>query len=272
MGCNPWPRGPNVTGGYQLDGRVSHAAGAGAGRAAQPREIQNPPPAATAGRSERRSSACCSRTSACARCPTRSTQACCRCRMRTRRSMRSSSRARRSSRAPAGIATVAPGNRRRRHRWSAMHDISTQCPRPVDTRRRPARFNFAPCPPRLARNARTYEITLANGTQMRRTSSDPGRALLTGFVGGPPGQDDWNKFDMPGLRGMQLHGTVLSQQQRRHAGRSGRSLLRVLQARAGRRAAGRRAAGRDHRRRELRSSAQAGRTRRVAGVSAQALG
>ena len=25
------------------------------------------------------------------------------------------------------------------------------------------RFNFAPCPPRLARNARTYEITLANG-------------------------------------------------------------------------------------------------------------
>lgn len=32
-------------------------------------------------------------------------------------------------------------------------DISTQCPRPVDSAT-PARFNFAPCPPRLARNAR----------------------------------------------------------------------------------------------------------------------
>jgi hypothetical protein len=33
-------------------------------------------------------------------------------------------------------------------------------------------------------------------------SSDPGRALLTGFVGGPPPRDDWNKLDMPGLRGI----------------------------------------------------------------------
>ena len=37
---------------------------------------------------------------------------------------------------------------------------------------------------------------------MRRTSSDPGRALLTGFVGGPPALDDWNKLDVPGLRGI----------------------------------------------------------------------
>ncbi|HEU4522615.1 MAG TPA: hypothetical protein VFT12_11470, partial [Thermoanaerobaculia bacterium] len=81
------------------------------------------------------------------------------------------------------------------------HDIATQCPRPVDTAN-PARFAFAPCPPRLARNARTFEITMANGTKIRRTSSDPGRALLTGFVGGPPPLDDWNKFDVPGLRGI----------------------------------------------------------------------
>jgi hypothetical protein len=26
--------------------------------------------------------------------------------------------------------------------------------------------------------------------------------LLTGFVGGPPARDDWNKFDVPGLRGI----------------------------------------------------------------------
>jgi cytochrome c peroxidase len=87
-----------------------------------------------------------------------------------------------------------------------FHDISSQCPRPIDTRPpsvvTPARFEFAACPPRLARNARTYEITLANGTKTRRTSSDPGRALLTGFVGGPAPQDDWNKFDVPGLRGI----------------------------------------------------------------------
>ena len=56
---------------------------------------------------------------------------------------------------------------------------------------------------RLARNARTYEITLANGSKIRRTSSDPGRALLTGFVGGvPAAQDDWNKLDVPALRGI----------------------------------------------------------------------
>ncbi len=82
-----------------------------------------------------------------------------------------------------------------------FHDIASQCPRPVDTVT-PARFAFAPCPDRLARNARTYEITMANGTKVRRASSDPGRALLTGFVGGAPPTDDWNKFDMPGLRGI----------------------------------------------------------------------
>jgi cytochrome c peroxidase len=82
-----------------------------------------------------------------------------------------------------------------------FHDIATQCPRPVDTVT-PARFAFKACPERLARNERTYEIALANGTTQRRTSSDPGRALLTGFVGGPPPSDDWNKLDVPGMRGI----------------------------------------------------------------------
>jgi cytochrome c peroxidase len=84
-----------------------------------------------------------------------------------------------------------------------FHDISTQCPRPVDTVS-PPRFAFAPCPDRLQRNARTYEITQPNGSKIRRTSSDPGRALLTGVAGfglAAP-QDDWNKFDIPGLRGL----------------------------------------------------------------------
>jgi cytochrome c peroxidase len=43
---------------------------------------------------------------------------------------------------------------------------------------------------------------MPDGTKVRRTSSDPGRALLTGFVGGLPGLDDWNKFDTPSLRGL----------------------------------------------------------------------
>jgi cytochrome c peroxidase len=53
-------------------------------------------------------------------------------------------------------------------------------------------------------------ITLPNGVKLpdgtntiRRTSSDPGRALLTGFVGiGLPASDDWNKFDVTSLRGI----------------------------------------------------------------------
>jgi hypothetical protein len=52
------------------------------------------------------------------------------------------------------------------------HDIFTQCPGPVDAAI-PPRFAYAACPPQLARNARTYEITMANGAKIRRTSSDP---------------------------------------------------------------------------------------------------
>jgi hypothetical protein len=81
------------------------------------------------------------------------------------------------------------------------HDVAAGCPRPVDTVT-PPRWSFAPCPPQLARNARTYEITQANGSKVRRTTDDPGRALLTGFVGLPQPQDDWSKFDMPALRGI----------------------------------------------------------------------
>jgi cytochrome c peroxidase len=79
-----------------------------------------------------------------------------------------------------------------------FHDIVSQCPRPVDPQ---GRFAFAACSPSLARNARTYEITVGT-TTVRRTSSDPGRALLTGFAGGPAPRDDWNKFDVPSLRGI----------------------------------------------------------------------
>lgn len=83
------------------------------------------------------------------------------------------------------------------------HDVLSACPRPVDTQT-PPRFEFAQCPPELEALTRTYEFTLANGDKIRRSSSDPGRALLTGFVGGPPPQDDWQKFDNPSLRALRF--------------------------------------------------------------------
>ncbi len=69
------------------------------------------------------------------------------------------------------------------------HPILTACPRP-------ATDGFAPCPARLARNARTYRITLANGTFQFVTTSDPGRLLLTGQPA------DLGVMDVTQLRGI----------------------------------------------------------------------
>jgi cytochrome c peroxidase len=69
------------------------------------------------------------------------------------------------------------------------HSIGAACPRP-------ATDGFLPCPPRLARNARTYQITLANGTTQTVTTSDPGRLLLTGQPG------DLGVMDVTQLRGI----------------------------------------------------------------------
>ena len=69
------------------------------------------------------------------------------------------------------------------------HNIRAACPRP-------ATDGFAPCPPRLARNARTYQITLANGTIQTVTTSDPGRLLLTGQPA------DLGMMDNTNLRGI----------------------------------------------------------------------
>src|SRR5438270_388886 len=99
----------------------------------------------------------------------------------------------------------------------ALHDVQTACPRPVDTAV-PPRWNFPPCSPALARNEQTYEISFADGYKMRRTTSDPGRALLSGFVAsaGPPPfgssclhppctlpfLDDWQKLETAPLHGI----------------------------------------------------------------------
>jgi cytochrome c peroxidase len=69
------------------------------------------------------------------------------------------------------------------------HNIQTACPRP-------ATDGFAPCPERLAPNARTYRITLANGAFQFVTTSDPGRMLLTGQPA------DLGMMDITQLRGI----------------------------------------------------------------------
>jgi cytochrome c peroxidase len=69
------------------------------------------------------------------------------------------------------------------------HNIQSACPRPPVG-------DYAPCPPRLARNARMYRIQLANGTFQFVTTSDPGRLLLTGQLG------DLGVMDVTQLRGI----------------------------------------------------------------------
>ena len=199
-GINPWPRGPNPSGGYQLDGRfetLQEQALAALTAHAQVRNAPSPRVLDDLASFQRI--------------------------LFTNPRVRALADAVRDGTSPlpdadgpltaleqAGKAVFVracaqchggPGQSTPQPPVIRFHDISSQCPRPVDVVV-PARFAFAPCPPQLARNARTYEITLANGTTVRRTSSDPGRALLTGFVGGPAPQDDWNKLDVPGLRGL----------------------------------------------------------------------
>ncbi len=95
------------------------------------------------------------------------------------------------------------------------HDIATACPRPVDNIL-PPRFSFAPCSASQMKNVRTYEITNSgvapSGTPCggaapqptcvtRITTTDPGRVLLTGFPQPGP-QGDIQHFDIPSLRGV----------------------------------------------------------------------
>ena len=198
-GQNPWPRDPNRSGGYQLDGRFADLQEQGLGALLSHAQVQKPPPQRmlddlaafqrtlfTNNRVRALSAAIDVGTTLPDVDPPLSgleqagktvfTRACAQCHG-----------------GPGQSTTQAPVVR--------YHDIVTQCPRPVDTLS-PPRFNFKPCPERLARNKRTYEITLPSGTTMRRVSSDPGRALLTGFVSGPPPLEDWNKLDVNGLRGI----------------------------------------------------------------------
>jgi cytochrome c peroxidase len=205
-----WPRDPNPTGGYQLDARVTTLQEQAFGALVNHAQIQSPPQQLL------------DDLSAFERI------------LFTNHRVRALSDAVRDGTAPLpdpdprlsaveqqGKAVFVracsqchggPGQSTPAFPVNRFSNISSQCPRPVDAAT-PARFAFAACPTRLVRNARTYEIVLSlptqgptgiipAGTRVRRTSSDPGRALQTGFVGGPGPDDDWDKFDVPGLRGI----------------------------------------------------------------------
>ncbi len=76
-----------------------------------------------------------------------------------------------------------------------FHNPRAGCPRNKDTAATP-RWAFDPCPSRLERNARTYEVTNADGSKSRIRTNDPGRMLLTGNFA------DAETFDVPQLRNL----------------------------------------------------------------------
>lgn len=197
---NPWPRGPNAFGGYQLDARVMTLQEQALGALTNHAQIQNVPPQELLDdlASFQRALFTNHRVRDLADAIREGTRP---LPDPDRRLTELEQRGKVVFERACTQCHGGPGQSTPQTPVIRFHDISTQCPRPVDTAA-PARFAFAACAPRLARNARTYEITLANGTKTRRTTDDPGRALLTGFVGGPAPQDDWSKLDTPGLRGI----------------------------------------------------------------------
>jgi cytochrome c peroxidase len=76
------------------------------------------------------------------------------------------------------------------------HDVRTACPRPLPPPAGSPDEPWLPCSPSVVNKIRTYQITLPNGSTIRRSSSDPGRLLLIGD------NADFQKFDVPNLRGI----------------------------------------------------------------------
>ena len=116
---------------------------------------------------------------------------------------------------PSGSTPLQQGTPDTPTAITRYHNISSACPRPVDNVS-PPRFSFTPCSASQMKNVRTYEITNSgvapSGTPCggassqpacvtRVTTSDPGRMLLTGYpLAG--GQGDIQAMDTPSLRGI----------------------------------------------------------------------
>lgn len=116
---------------------------------------------------------------------------------------------------PSGSVPIVQGSPGTPTALLRYHDILTACPRPVDSAS-PPRFLFTPCSASQMKNVRTYQITNSgvapSGTPCggaapqpacvtRVTTSDPGRLLLTGYPA-PGGPGDIQHMDIPSLRGI----------------------------------------------------------------------
>jgi cytochrome c peroxidase len=116
---------------------------------------------------------------------------------------------------PSGSTPTLQGTPGAATAITRYHNIFSACPRPVDNVN-PPRFSFAECSPSQMKNVRTYEITNSgvapSGTVCggaapqppcvtRVTTSDPGRLLLTGYPLAS-GQGDIQAMDTPSLRGI----------------------------------------------------------------------
>jgi cytochrome c peroxidase len=80
--------------------------------------------------------------------------------------------------------------------FNRYHDVRTACPRPNPPPPGFPEEPWLPCSPNVVNKIRTYEITLPNGTRIRRSSSDPGRLLLIGD------NFEFQRIDVPNLRGI----------------------------------------------------------------------
>ena len=226
---NPWPRGPNAIGGYQLDARVATLQEQALGALTNHAQIQNAPPQRLL-----------DDLSSFQRV------------LFTNHRVRALSDAVREGTTPlpdpdppleraraAGQGRVRARLRSmpRRPRPVDLAGAGGSIPRhlePVSASRRYGLAGSLRVSRRARRDSRAMpgrtSITLPNGTKIRRTSSDPGRALLTGFVGGVLRPGRLEQVRRPRAARDQQDRAVLPQQQRRHARGRGRSLHRVLQA------------------------------------------
>jgi hypothetical protein len=221
-----WPRGPNPSGGYQLDGRIDTLQNqALAALRAHASIATDPPPNflddLAAFQSTQFSSSSVKALSEAIRAGTNPlpdpdpvlnaletagksvfNRSCAQCHGNTVAH-------------PSGSTPILQGTQGTPTAIVRYHDIATTCPRPVDNVS-PARFTFAVCRPSQMKNVRSYEITNSgvapSGTACggaapqppcvtRITTSDPGRMLLTGFPQ-PGGPGDIQHFDIPSLRGI----------------------------------------------------------------------
>ena len=281
---NPWFRNPNPTGGYQLDARFATLQEQAKGRSWHTLKSRIPPPTRCS-TIWRHSSACCSRTAGSALCQTPLTKGPCPCRIPIRGSTSSNNReklfsnGRRRSARGSGPVDVADDTRSgrslsrhpdavpatSRSNGSARGSPSSRAPNASTGTRRPTR----------SRCLWPFQVLRADRRQGHRSAQElrSGPGASHGVRRRRAAVRRLEQARRPWASRAQEHGAVLPQQQRRYARRGRRPLHEVFKfIKIGRRRpASSGPARRLDRRRQVRSPAGAGGTRRAARVSQKAV-